>query len=108
VDVPEGVAVAGKDLALEIGFVREEAGAVVAVDGEGGRDCGEGGEGGAEAPVGEEAGAVGGYLEACLGGLCELGVSMRKWIGEGTYADFLQLAGSFEDGDCVRRVCELC
>jgi len=31
---------------LEVGFVREEAGAVVAVDGEGGGDGGEGREGG--------------------------------------------------------------
>lgn len=68
VQVPEGMAVAGEDAGLEGGFVREEGGAVVAVDGEGGGDGGEGGEKGEEGPGGEEAGAVWGYLEAGLEG----------------------------------------
>jgi hypothetical protein len=59
--------------------VREEAGAVVAMDGEGEGDGGEGGEDVVEAPTGEEASAVGGYLEACLWG----GVSGRWGRGRG-------------------------
>lgn len=66
--VPEGMAVAGEDAGLEGGFVREEGGAVVAVDGEGGGGGGEGAEKGNEGPGGEEAGAVWGYLEAGLEG----------------------------------------
>lgn len=60
--------VAREDGLLQRGFVREEGGAVEAVDGEGGGDGGEGGETGEEGPGGEETGAVWGYLEAGLEG----------------------------------------
>lgn len=71
-------AVAREALGLEVWFVREELGAVVAVDGEGGGDCGAGGELGEEGPGFEEKGSVGGYLEACLGlGSCF--VSLEGW-----------------------------
>jgi hypothetical protein len=60
VDVPEGKAISGEDLGLQIGFVREEAGAIVAVDRERGGDCGEGLEVRGETPVVKEEGAVGG------------------------------------------------
>lgn len=105
--VPEGMAVAGEDALLERGFVREEGGAVVPVDGEGGGDGGEGGETGEEGPGGEEAGAVWGYLEAGLEGG---GLAGGRREGEGgggvVYADFLELFDGFEDGDAVGGVGE--
>jgi len=71
VQVPEGVAVvAGEDLGLEVGLVREEFRAIVAVDGEGGGDGSEGVEGRVKAPSAEETRAIGCYLKAGLKRIC--------------------------------------